>query len=110
MVLDIRLLRLVGPDSKIEGPPILKPHKYLKINREDDNVVHDFILIKYDYEMDKAYFVMSTQEVYVGGLMICAINITDFENASLPILYMRDYKCQMMTGTASSYLFKPDFT
>ncbi len=63
MVLDIRLIRLVAPDSKIEGYPILKPFKYLKINREEDNFIHDFILIKYDYIKDRAYFVMSMQEV-----------------------------------------------
>ena len=63
MVLDIRLIRLVAPDSKIEGNPILKPFKYLKINREEDNIIHDFILIKYDYIKDRAYFIMSMQEV-----------------------------------------------
>jgi hypothetical protein len=94
MVLDIKLLRLIAADSKIEGRPILRPHKYLKINRGDDVVVHDFIIIKYDYIMDKAYFVMSVDDVDEAGLLICGINITDFENASLPILYMKDYKCQ----------------
>jgi hypothetical protein len=93
MVLDIRILRLIAPDSKIEGRPILRPHKYLKINRLDDYFVHDFIIIKYDYVNDKAYFVMSIEDVYEGGLLICGINITDFENSSLPILYMNDYKC-----------------
>jgi hypothetical protein len=93
MVLDIKILRLIGPDAKIEGNPILKPHKYIRIDPSDessDYIVHDFILIKYDYVNDKAYFAMS---VVGTGLIICGINITDFENASLPILYMMDYRC-----------------
>ena len=112
MVLNIKILRLIGPDAKIEGDPILKPHKYIRIDSANsdesfDYIVQDFILIKYDYAYDKAYFAMS---VVGTGLIICGINITDFENSLLPILYMKDYRCQTMTGSASSYLFKPDFT
>lgn len=110
MVLDVRILRFIAPGSKIEGNPILKPHKYIRVNRADglsDYTVHDFILIKYDYAKDKAYFAMSVEDI---GLLICGMNITDFENSSLPILFMKDYKCQTLKGKASSYLFKPDFT
>lgn len=93
MGLDIGILRLIAPGSVIESKPILKPFKYINVNRADKNsdyTVHDFILIKYDYINDKAHFAMSIVDL---GILICGINITDFKNASLPILFMKSYSC-----------------
>ncbi len=64
-------------------------------------------MIRNDKERNKVYFVASVED---SGLHICGINITDFTNKSLAILYFSDYNCQILPGRASSYLAKPEYS